>query len=112
MQEVIYNHVKCRDVRGQFGQQIIADLPKDRVSEALPFIYWGVDLFQPFLVKKRQSEMKIYGALFTCLGSTAVNIEVVASMKTDSFIMKLRRVSTNKANMTIRNDNGSNFIGT
>ena len=52
MQQVIYNHVKCRDMRGQFGQQIIADLPKDWVSEALPFIYWGVDLFQPFLVKK------------------------------------------------------------
>ena len=57
--------------------------------------------------------MKRYGALFTCLGSTAVNIEIAASVKTDSFIMKLRRrVSTKKANMTIRNDNGSNFIGT
>ena len=48
--------------------------------------------------------MKIYGALFTCLGSTAVNIEIAASVKTDSFIMKLRRVSTKKAKMTIRTD--------
>ena len=48
--------------------------------------------------------MKRYGALFTCLGSTAVNIEIAASVKTDSFIMKLRRVSTKKAKMTIRTD--------
>ena len=31
---VIYNCVKCRSIRGRFGQQIIADLPKDRVNES------------------------------------------------------------------------------
>ena len=33
--------------------------------------------------------MKRYGALFTCLASRAVHIEVVASMEMDSFIMAL-----------------------
>ena len=36
--------------------------------------------------------MKRYEALFTCLASRAVHIEVVASMETDSFIMALQRV--------------------
>ena len=71
-------------MRGRFGQQIIADLLKDRVNEAPPFTYCGIDLFGPFIVKERQSDMKRYGALFTCLASRAVHTEVVASMETDS----------------------------
>ena len=112
VRHVIYNCVKCRSMRGRFGQQIIADLPKDRVNEAPPFTYCGIDLFGPFIVKERRSEMKRYGALFTCLASRAVHIEVVASMETDSFIMALRRVIARRGNIrTIRSDNGSNFIG-
>ena len=96
-------------MRERFGQQIIADLPKDQVP---PFTYCGVDLFGPFLVKERRSEIKRYGALFTCLASRAVHIEVVASMEMDSFIMAVRRVIARRGNMrTIRSNNGSNFIG-
>ena len=99
-------------MRERFGQQIIADLPKDQVNEAPPFTYCGVDLFGPFLVKERRSEIKRYGALFTCLASRAVHIEVVASMEMDSFIMAVRRVIARRGNMrTIRSNNGSNFIG-
>ena len=83
VRHVIYNCVKCRSMRGRFGQQIIADLPKDQVKEAPPFTYCSVDLFGPFFVKERRSEMKRHEALFTCLASRAVHIEVVASMETD-----------------------------
>ena len=65
-------------MHGRFGEQIMADLPKDRVSESLPFTYCGVDIFRPFLVKERQSKLKTYGALFTCLASRPVHTEVVA----------------------------------
>ena len=97
-------------MRGRLGHQITADLLKDRINEAPPFTYCGVDLFGPFLVKERQSEMKGYGALFTYLASRAVHIEVVASMEMDSFIMALWRVIRGNIR-TIKSDNGSNFIG-
>ena len=71
------------------GEQIMADLPKDDVNEAPPFIYCGVNIFGPFLVKERRSELQRYGALFTCIVSRAVYIEVGATMETDSFIMAL-----------------------
>ena len=99
VQHVIYNCVKCRSMRGRIDQQIIVDLPKDRVNEAPPFTYCGVDLFGPFLVKERWSEMKRYGALFTYLASRAVHIEVVASMETDSLIMALLRVIARRGNI-------------
>ena len=86
-------------MRGRFGQQIIADLPKDQVKEAPPFTYCSVDLFGPFFVKERRSEMRRYEALFTCLASRAVHIEVVASMETDSFIMALQKVIARRGNI-------------
>ena len=77
----------------------MADLPKDRVSESPPFTYCGVDIFGPFLVKERWSELKRYGALFTSLASRAVHIEIVATMDTDSFMMALRRMIARRGNI-------------
>ena len=109
---VIYNCVICKSMRGKFDEQVMGNLPKDRVSEAPPFTYCGIDLFGPFMVKERRSVMKRYGTLFTCMPSRAVHIEVVTTMETDSFIMALRRMIARRGNVrTIRNDNGGNFIG-
>ena len=73
-------------MQGTFVEQIMADLPKDRINEAPPFTYCSVDLFGTFFVKEKRSELKKYGALFTCLVIRAVHIEVKATMETDSFV--------------------------
>ena len=83
--------VRCKIFRGIFQQQQMADLPKDRISEEPPVRYCGIDMFGPFTVKDGRKEKKRYGALFTCLSSRAVHIEVTRSKTTDSFIMLLRR---------------------
>ena len=56
------------------GVQIVADLPKDRFEEAAPFKYCAVDMFGTFKVKLKfkQSDVKCYGATFTCLASRTV----------------------------------------
>ena len=89
VRHIIYHCIRCRVMRGKLGEQIMGNLPKDRITEAPPFTYCGVDIFGPFLIKERRSELKRYGALFTCLASRAVHIEVVSTMETDSFIMAL-----------------------
>ena len=61
----------------------MADLPKDRFQEATPFTYCAVDMFGPFKIKVKRSESKRYGAMFTCLASRTVHIEVSHSMITD-----------------------------
>ena len=55
VRHVIYNCVTCRSMRGKFGEQVMGNLSKDRVSEAPPFTYCGIDLFGPFMVKERRS---------------------------------------------------------
>ena len=81
------------------------------MSEEPPFTYCGVDLFGSLLVKDGQKEVKRYGALYTCLSSRAIHIEVVYSLSTDSFIMSLRRFVGCKGNVRmIKSGNGSNPI--
>ena len=70
----------------------MADLPKERLSEEPPFMYCGVDLFGLFLVKDGRKEVKRYGALYTCLSSRTIHMEVVHSLSTDSFIMSFEKI--------------------
>ena len=76
-----------------------------------PFIYCGVDVFGSSVVKDGQKEFKKYGALYICLSSRAIHIEVVDSLSTDSFILSLRRfIGLRGIIRMIRSDNGTNFV--
>ena len=65
----------------------MADLPKERSSDAAPFTYVGMDMFGPFVTKEGRELLKRYGAIFTCLASQAIHLEVVNLMDTDPFII-------------------------
>ncbi|XP_059080012.1 uncharacterized protein LOC131878129 [Tigriopus californicus] len=92
--------------------QLMADLPPDRVQEALPFENTGVDYFGPFLVKRGRSLEKRYGVIFTCLSTRATHLEVAFSMDKDSFINALRRLVARRGQVKLlRSDNGTNFHG-
>ena len=107
-----FHCVTCRSLRGKLGEQLMSELPSDRLQECPPFTYCGVDLFGPFLIKNGRKEMKRYGVMFTCLCSRAVHIEVAHSLDNDSFILSLRRFIGRRGNIRLmRSDNGSNFVG-
>ena len=56
--------------------------------------------------------MAKYGALYTCLSSRAIHIEVVHSLSTDSLILSLRHFIGQRGIVRmIRSDNGANFVG-
>ncbi len=110
---VIYNCVRCKVLRGMPVQQKMADLPESRSGDTPPFTYCGVDLFGPFIVKERRSEVKRYGVVFTCFGCRAIHLETTVTLDTDSFILALRRFVGRRGPVrSIRSDNGGNFVGT
>ena len=112
VKKLIFNCVSCRARRGSVQGQKMADLPPDRVECGPPFTYCGVDLFGPFLVKERRSELKRYGVLFTCLVSRSVHIEMAYSLSTDHFIQALRKFLAIRGPIRLmRCDNGTNFVG-
>ena len=109
---IISKCVTCRYLRGRSGEQKMADLPQERLSESPPFTYCGVDMFGPFTIKERRSELKRYVILFTCFSSRAIHLETTITMETDSFINALRRFIGRRGSIrSMRSDNGGNFVG-
>ncbi|XP_043232467.1 uncharacterized protein LOC122386858 [Amphibalanus amphitrite] len=108
----ILHCVMCKRIRGTFQGQKMSDLPEERLVPSEPFTYSGVDLFGPFYVKERRSELKRWGVMFTCLASRAVHIETVNSLSTDSFLNAFRRFVGRRGPVrTLRCDRGTNFVG-
>ena len=74
--------------------QEMAELPKVRLTPyEPPFTFSGVDYFGPFYVKRGRGKVpeKRWGAIFVCMNSRAVHLEVVKSLETDDFILVLMR---------------------
>ena len=109
--------MKCRKLRGKVCQQKTAGLPKDRVTISPPFTFVGVDVFCPWDVVTRRTRggaanHKRWAVLFTCLATRAINIEVIESMSSSSFIDALRRFMAVRGKVSeFRSDRGTNFVG-
>jgi hypothetical protein len=113
VKSVLSRCIACKKSRGKTEVQLMADLPKERVTpHEPPFTWVGVDYFGPFIVKRGRSEVKRYGCIFTCLAIRAVHIEVSHTLDTDSFINALERFIARRGEpKEIRSDNGTNFVG-
>jgi hypothetical protein len=105
--------VTCKRLYGRPQNQKMADLPTERTEPGLhPFTNVGVDLFGPFLVKVRRSEVKRYGCVYTCFSTRAIHIEVLHSLETDTFINGFIRFASRRGYPAkIWSDNGTNLVG-
>ena len=111
VRRVLRGCYSCRKREAPPCEQIMADLPEDRlIPDKPPFTAVGVDLFGPFQVRRSRSLVKRYGVIFTCLTMRAVHIEVAHSLDTDSFLLALRRFNARRGQVQeIRSDNGTNI---
>ena len=96
--------------------QQMGDLPTHRVNPALCFINTGLDYAGPIQLKRgnprRPTITKGYLAVFVCLATKAIHIEVVSDQSTPTLIAALKRFcSIRGLPRNIYSDNGSNFVG-
>ncbi|CAH2218177.1 jg24405 [Pararge aegeria aegeria] len=103
----------CKTYRSKPQKLPIGDLPPERLRHgAPPFTCCAVDYFGPMNVTLGRRHEKRWGALFTCLTTRAVHIELVTSLTTSSMIMALRRFAARRGMPKILySDNGTNFVG-
>lgn len=110
---VLRNCLSCRIRRAKPTSPATGDHPVSRLAHhRRPFTYTGVDYFGPLTVTVGRSTQKRYVALFTCLTTRAVHLEVAGTLTTDSAIMALRRFIARRGTPTeIWSDNGTNLQG-
>jgi len=116
VRKFIFSCVKCTRFRASCPQPFMADLPFTRVQQHRPFTHIGMDYGGPFIVKegrRRNSKTsKAYLALFICMTTKAVHLEVVSDLSTDAFLAALDRfVARRGIPSLIQSDCGTNFVG-
>ncbi|XP_062538650.1 uncharacterized protein LOC134206923 [Armigeres subalbatus] len=91
----------------------MAPLPRQRLAARVdPFAYVGIDYFGPLEVSIGRRKEKRWVALFTCMTTRAVHLEVAYSLTTESCKMAIRRFVKRRGSPSeIFSDNGTNFVG-
>ncbi|XP_052890062.1 uncharacterized protein LOC128298349 [Anopheles moucheti] len=92
---------------------LMGDIPRQRIAVyQQAFTYTGLDYFGPILVVVRRHSEKRWGALFTCLTTRAVHLEVAHALTTASCILAIRRFIARRGSpREIISDRGTNFVG-
>ena len=113
VRKVVRSCLTCKKQRATKKEQMMAALPAFRTTAYEPcFTHTGVDYFGPLNVKRGRAVVKRWGAIFTCLNSRAVHLELATSLESDCFINVLRRFMNRRGPpRCIYSDNGTNFGG-
>jgi hypothetical protein len=114
--KVVHKCVVCFRTKPMGINQIMGNLPTERVNPSPPFQHCGIDFCGPFFIKyknqRKGNYSKIYVALFVCLVTKAIHLDIVTDLKSDSFIATLKRFFARRGkSSTIMTDNGTTFVG-
>ncbi|XP_062414781.1 uncharacterized protein LOC134107206 [Pungitius pungitius] len=103
----------CQRWRAQPKVPQMADLPPQRLRLLCPPFYsTGVDCFGPYLVKIGRRTEKRWGAIFKCLTTRGIHIELLNSLDVDAFLLALRRFIARRGRpKELLSDCGTNFRG-
>lgn len=113
---LVKNCVRCVRYNEVTHEQLMNDLPKERLTQARPFHFCGVDYFGPITIKRYEGRCKSYetgyAAVFICMTTRMVHIECVSDMTSERFLWALARMSAiYQMPVKMFSDNAKTFIG-
>lgn len=116
VKQIVHNCVICSKANPKTLNQIMGELPPERLNGSFPFQTTGVDYAGPFLLRDRKTRnyklSKSYIAIFVCFLTKAMHIELVTDLTSDCFIAAFRRFVARRGKpYCIYSDNGTNFVG-
>ncbi|CAG5003707.1 unnamed protein product [Parnassius apollo] len=108
--------ITCHRFKTINNNQLMGDLPPPRVTPSRPFTHTGVDFTGHVEVKANKGRgiktMKAYVAVFVCLCTKALHLELVSDLSTVAFLNALKRMCARRGKPRhIYSDNGTNFVG-
>lgn len=105
--------LKCKLREPKIKPVQMGDVPKIRSEKCeYAFTYVGIDYFGPMFVKVGRKIFKVWGALFTCMTTRGIHVELVYSLTTNSAIMAITRfMNLRGVPLRIYSDNATCFEG-
>lgn len=114
---VIKNCHVCHRLKAKPANQLMADLPKSRITPSRPFSRVSIDYAGPITLRVvrgrgRISSTKGYISVFVCQATKAVHLEAVTELTADAFLSAFRRFISRRGGCSeIVSDCGTNFVG-
>ncbi|XP_011883895.1 PREDICTED: uncharacterized protein LOC105571038 [Vollenhovia emeryi] len=117
VKSVIHACLPCVRERAAIPAQLMGNLPSVRVSTpSRSFAHCGVDYAGPLNVRASAGRgiksLKAYVALFICLSSRAIHLELVGDYSTAAFLSAFNRFCSRRGlPQSMFSDNGTTFVG-
>lgn len=116
VRQQIYKCVRCFKVKPITSTQLMGNLPKERVEFIRTFFNSAVDYAGPISIKESKGRgkkiIKAYIALFLCLATKSIHLELVTDCTAESFINALKRFMARRGKPAmILSDNATTFKG-
>ncbi|GFV76149.1 integrase catalytic domain-containing protein [Trichonephila clavipes] len=114
--KTIHDCIACFRQKHIGVDQLMINLPSERVTPSAPFLNSGMDFCGPFQIKFKNRRKgvfsKVYVAIFVCLATTAIHLEAVTDLTTEAFVAALKRLCVRRDRIsTLISDNATNFKG-
>ncbi|XP_026333317.1 uncharacterized protein LOC113240274 [Hyposmocoma kahamanoa] len=112
----LHTCLTCKKNKPTKQDKIMGDLPAARTTVSRLFYHTGVDFTGHVDVKTNKGRgvktTKGYIAVFICMVTKAVHLELVSDMSSSAFLAALRRFASRRGTRRhIHSDNGTNFLG-
>ena len=108
--------VTCHRYKAESAEQLMAPLPLVRATPANPFLRVGIDFAGPIILKnikgRSRTTYKGYIALFVCLSTKAIHLELVDALSTEACINAIIRFTSRRGKpQVILSDSGRSLVG-
>lgn len=115
VKQYIHRCLVCAKLNAKVRTQVMGDLPSVRVKPARAFLNSGVDFAGPIQILTTKGRgartSKAYIAIFVCLATKAIHLELVSDLSSAAFISAFKRFCARRGRCTnIWSDQGRNFV--
>lgn len=114
----IHQCVPCARYSKRVYEQMMGDLPPERVQPGKPFLHSGIDYAGPLEIRQLDKKgldivkRKCWIAIFVCLKTRAVHIDIVNDLSAIAFIACYERFIARRGRCEkLFSDNGTAFVG-
>jgi len=93
---VLHHCLPCFKLKAAASQQLMGQLPLASVTVSRPFVNAGINYVGPFEIQSgntsSKTRTKCYIALYICMATKAIHLELVSNLTSEAFIAALKRL--------------------